>query len=146
MDAYQILMKDHRKVEDLFEQIEQTEDRARGDRQQLFQKLREELELHTEVEERLVYPEMKKHPGTREFAEEALEEHAEVKRLLKEIGELSPDDERWPDMIEELDHAVQHHVREEEEQMFPAARREISESRASELGRQIEEMKENVAA
>jgi hemerythrin superfamily protein len=146
MDAYQILMKDHRKVEDLFEQIEQTEDRARGDRQQLFQKLREELELHTEVEERLLYPEMKKHPGTRGFADEALEEHAEVKRLLKEIGELSTDDERWPDMIEELDHAVQHHVREEEEQMFPAARREISESRASELGRQIEEMKEKVAA
>ena len=146
MDAYQILMKDHRKVEDLFEQIEQTEDRAGRDRQQLFQKLREALELHTEVEERLVYPEMKKHPGTRKFADDALKEHAVVKRLLEEIGGLPTDDDRWPDMIDELDHAVQHHVREEEEQMVPAARREISESRASELGRQIEEMKEKVEA
>jgi iron-sulfur cluster repair protein YtfE (RIC family) len=146
MDAYQILMNDHRKVEDLFEKIEQIEDRAGRDRQQLFQKLREELELHTEVEERLVYPEMKRHPGTRQFADEALEEHAEAKRLLKEIADLSTDDERWSDMIEELDHAVQHHVREEEERMFPAARREISESRANELGRQIQEMKEKVEA
>jgi hemerythrin-like domain-containing protein len=49
-------------------------------------------------------------------------------------------------MIEELDHAVQHHVREEEEQMFPAARKELSEDRANELGRQIEEMKQKVGA
>jgi hemerythrin superfamily protein len=87
MDAYQMLMKDHRKVEDLFEKIE---DRKGGDRQQLFQELREELELHTEVEERLIYPEMKKHPGTREFANEALEEQAEVKRLLTEIASCLP--------------------------------------------------------
>jgi hemerythrin-like domain-containing protein len=146
MDAYQILMKDHRKVEDLFDKIEKTEDGNREQREQLFNKLREELELHTEIEERLLYPEMKRHPGTKQLAGEALEEHGEVKRLLKELAKLSPVEERWSDMIEELDHAVQHHVREEEEQMFPAARKEVSEGRANELGRQIEEMKQKVGA
>lgn len=114
--------------------------------EQLFAKLREELELHTEIEERLFYPEMKKHPGTKELVGEALEEHGEVKRLLKELAKLSPGEGRWSDMIEELDHAVQHHVREEEEQMIPAARKEISESRANELGWQIEEMKQKASA
>jgi len=146
MDAYQTLMKDHRNVEDLFQKIEKTDDGQHKEREQLFGKLREELELHTEIEERLFYPEMKKHHGTKELVGEALEEHGEVKRLLKELAKLSPGEERWSDMIEELDHAVQHHVREEEEQMFPAARREISESRANELGRQIEEMKQRAGA
>ena len=146
MDAYQILMKDHRNVEDLFEKIEKTDDGQHKEGEQLLGKLREELELHTEIEERLFYPEMKKHAWTKELADEALEEHGEVKRLLKELAKLSPGEERWSDMIEELDHAVQHHVREEEEQMFPAARREISESRANELGRQIEEMKQRAGA
>jgi hemerythrin-like domain-containing protein len=146
MDAYQILMKDHRNVEDLFEKIEKTDDGQHKEREQLLGKLREELELHTEIEERLLYPEMKKHPGTKKLAGEALEEHGEVKRLLQELPKLSPGEERWSDMIEELDHAVQHHVREEEEQMFPAARREISESRAKELDRQIEEMKQRAGA
>jgi hemerythrin-like domain-containing protein len=109
-------------------------------------RLREELELHTDIEERLLYPEMKRHPETKQLAGEALEEHGEVKRLLKELAKLSPVEERWSDMIEELDHAVQHHVREEEEQMFPAARKEVSEGRANELGRQIEEMKQKAGA
>lgn len=112
----------------------------------MFGKLGEELELHTEIEERLFYPEMKKHPGTKELVGEALEEHGEVKRLLKELAQLSPREERWSDMIEELDRAVPHHVREEEEQMFPAARKEISESRTNELGRQIEGMKQKASA
>ena len=146
MDAYQMLMKDHRNVDDLFEKIEKTDDGQHREREQLFAKLREELELHTEIEERLFYPEMKKHPGTKELAGEALEEHGEVKRLLKELAKLSPGEEHWSDMIEELDHAVEHHVREEEEQMFPAARKEISEARADELGRQIEEMKQKASA
>jgi hemerythrin superfamily protein len=146
MDAYQILMKDHRKVEDLFEKIEKTEDGDRKERAELFNKLREELELHTEIEERLLYPEMKKLLGTKQLAGEALEEHGEVKRLLNELAKLSPAEERWSDMIEELDHAVQHHVREEEEQMFPAARKELTEGRANELGRQIEQMKQKVGA
>ena len=146
MDAYQILMKDHRNVEALFEKIEKTDDGQHKEREQLFGKLREELELHTEIEERLFYPEMKKYPGTEELVGEALEEHGEVKRLLKELAKLSPSEERWSDMIEKLDHAVQHHVREEEEQMFPAARKAIGESRADELGRQIEEMKQKAGA
>jgi hemerythrin superfamily protein len=146
MDAYQILMKDHRKVEDLFEKIEKTEDGDRKERAELFNKLREELELHTEIEERLLYPEMKKLQRTKQLAGEALEEHGEVKRLLNELAKLSPAEERWSDMIEELDHAVQHHVREEEEQMFPAARKELTEGRANELGRQIEQMKQKVGA
>jgi hemerythrin superfamily protein len=146
MDAYRILMKDHRKVEDLFEKIEKTEDKEDKQLQQLFAKLREELELHTEIEERLFYPEMKKHPGTKKLVGEALEEHGEVKRLLQELAKLSPGEARWSDMIEELEHAVQHHVREEEEQMFPTARTEIGESRANELGRLIEEMKQKAGA
>jgi hemerythrin superfamily protein len=146
MDAFQILSKDHREVEQLFEQIEKTDNRGADSREQLFQKLKQELELHTEVEEKIFYPEMKKHDGTKELVGDALEEHGEVKQMLQEIGQLSAEDDQWSEMINELKMAVQHHVREEEDQMFPAARNQLDSGRIDELGRQIEEMKPKARA
>ena len=145
MEAFELLSNDHRSVEKLFAQIEKTDNRGANDREQLFQKLRQELELHTQMEEKIFYPEMKKHKGTKELVEEALEEHGEVKQMLQEIGRLSAEDDQWSEMINELKMSVQHHVQEEEQRMFPAARKALDQSRIDELGRQLQEMKQNNA-
>src|ERR1700756_5684365 len=76
MDVYQILMQDHRTVEQIFIDIEQTDDREAERREQLFGKLRLALEAHTVVEENLFYPEIEKYPATKELVAEAFRAHA----------------------------------------------------------------------
>jgi iron-sulfur cluster repair protein YtfE (RIC family) len=145
MDPFQILSKDHRAVEQIFEQIEKIDNRETDHREQIFHKLRQELELHTQIEEKIFYPELKRHDGTKKLVAEALEEHAEVKQMLQEIGTLSAEDDQWSEMINELKMAVQQHVHEEEGQIFPAARQELGQGRIDEVGRQIDEMKQKVS-
>jgi hemerythrin superfamily protein len=142
MDLFQILSKDHRAVEQIFERIEKVDNRDGAHREQMFHQIRQELELHTQIEEKLFYPELKRHDGTKKLVADALEEHAEVKQMLQEIGTLSVEDDQWSEMINELKMAVRHHVHEEEGQIFPAARQELDQSRIDEIGRQIEEMKQ----
>jgi hemerythrin superfamily protein len=146
MDAIEALSKDHRAVYQLFEQIEKTDNRGVQNRTQLFQELRRELELHTQVEETIFYPEMKKYEATRNLVGEALDEHGEVKQMLQQIGRLSAEDEQWSELINELKLAVQHHVREEEGQIFPAARKELDQTRIDELGQQIQQVKQKASA
>src|SRR5207245_10047875 len=99
-----------------------------------------------QVEESIFYPEMKKHAGTKDLVSEALEEHSEVKQMLQEVGELSADDDQWSELVNALKMAVQHHVREEEDEMFPEARKAVDQRRIDELGRQIQEMKQKASA
>jgi hemerythrin superfamily protein len=146
MDALQILAKDHRAVDQLFEQIEKTDNRGANRRGQLYRKLRNELELHAELEEEFFYPALKEHGDTKELANQALEEHSQVKQMLNEIDDLSAEDDQWSEMINELKMAAQHHMREEEHQIFPAARAKLDEARISELGRKIQEMREKASA
>lgn len=141
MDVYQILMQDHRTVEQMFIEIEQTDDREVERRQRLFGKLRTALEGHTLVEENLFYPEIDKYPAIRELVAEAFDEHAEFEHTLQQISELPTNKADWLEMIRELEAAVREHVQKEEGKMFPAARKELDESRAEKLGWQILEMK-----
>jgi len=87
------------------------------------------------------YPKIDKYPAIKELVAEALDEHAEFEQTLQQISELPTDKGDWLEMIKELDEVVQEHVHKEEDKMFPAARKELDESRAEELGRQILEMK-----
>jgi len=146
VDAFQILAKDHRVVDQLFERIEKTDNRGANQRGQLYQKLHNELELHTQLEEKFFYPLLKEHNDTKELVSEALEENSEIKQMLHEIGSLSAEDDQWSELINELKMAVQHHVRQEEDQIFPAARAKLDEAQINELGRRIQKMKEKASA
>ncbi len=97
------------------------------------------MEVHTVVEESLFYPEMEKYPAIKEAIAEAFDEHAEFEQTLQQISDVPTDKADW---IKQLEGVVQEHVRKEEDKMFPAARKELDESRAEELGRQIIEIKQ----
>jgi iron-sulfur cluster repair protein YtfE (RIC family) len=142
MDVYQVLMKDHRIADELFREIEKSDDREVKGRAQLFGRLRKELEDHTLIEENIFYPWIEKLPGTKELVEQSFEEHAEFEAILQEVSEMRTNKSDWLEKISELKDVVQRHVRREEDMMFPAARKELDESRAEELGRQILEMKQ----
>ena len=132
MDAFEMLKNDHAKVSSLFEQIEATTDTTA--RQGLFTQLKQELDVHTHIEETILYPALKQPAETREITEEAYEEHQEVKDLLAELAATPADSEEWSDMIVELKENVEHHVEEEESEMFPKARTVLSAEQIADIG------------
>jgi hemerythrin superfamily protein len=142
MDVYQVLMQDHRRVERLFDEIENTNDRKVERRAQLFATLRNELEEHSIVEEKIFYPWIEKLPGTKELVEQSLEDHTGFEAVLQEIFQMRTKKDDWLEKISELKDMVQQHMHHEENKMFPAARKALDENRAQELGRQMLEMKQ----
>ena len=142
MDFFELLKNDHEKVSGIFEKMEDTTNKATKTRQELFAQLRQELELHTQIEETILYPALKQAAQTRDITMEALEEHQEVKDLLAEMQELSVEDEEWEAVLAELKENVDHHVEEEEQQMFPQARQVLSEDQISEITEQMQTAKQ----
>ena len=136
MDAFEMLKNDHAKVSSLFEQIEATTDTTT--RQGLFTQVKQELDVHTHIEETILYPALKQPAETREITEEAYEEHQEVKDLLAELAATPADSEEWSDMIVELKENVEHHVEEEEQDMFKNAREVLDKKQLNELGARME--------
>ena len=132
MDAFELLKNDHAKVSSLFDRIEPATDATT--RQQLFAQLKQELELHAHIEETILYPALKQKAETRDITEEGYEEHQEVKDLLAELEATPADSEEWSDMILELRENVEHHVEEEEGEMFTKAREVLSEQQINEIG------------
>lgn len=137
MNAINVLTKDHRKVEELFSQIESGE----GDRMEVFKQINDELTLHAQVEETLFYPELELKGETSEQVQHSYEEHLEAKNLLAELSAGNPDDEGWMSKLQKLKESVNHHVQEEESELFPKAEEILGEERLESLGEKIESMK-----
>jgi hemerythrin-like domain-containing protein len=135
MDAFELLKNDHAKVSSLFDRIEPATDATT--RQQLFAQLKQELDIHSHIEETILYPALKTAAETRDITEEAYEEHQEVKDLLAELEATPADSDDWGDLITELRENVEHHVEEEENEMFPKARTVLSEQQITEIGAQL---------
>jgi hemerythrin-like domain-containing protein len=146
MNAFQLLKEDHQKVDSIFQQLEPTTERAEKTRTELFAKLRDELDIHTRVEESVFYPAIKQAAETREMVFEGLEEHHVVKLLLKELESLPVDTEQWTAKLKVLKENVEHHVEEEEQEMFQKARQVLDEDEINQLGAQMEEMKKQLQA
>lgn len=143
MDAFQLLKTDHQKVSGIFDQIEAGDGNTR---QQLFTQLKHELDVHAHIEETILYPVLKQAAETREITLEAIEEHQEVKELLAELQGMSPDDDDWQDTLTELRENVEHHVEEEEGEMFEKARTILSQQQIDELGDRLAAAKNQQAA
>src|ERR1043165_9881734 len=144
MNAFQLLKEDHQKVSGIFQQLEPTTERAEKTRTELFAKLNEELSIHAQIEETIFYPAIKEAAETREIVLEGFEEHHVVKMLLKELEAMPVDTEEWAANFKVLQENVEHHVEEEEGEMFQKARDVLSEDEINRLGEQMEEMKKQL--
>jgi hemerythrin superfamily protein len=132
MDVTELLQQDHRKVEALFTQYESTQDDATVDQ------ICQELEIHTTVEEEIVYPRLAEIDA--DLEEHAEEEHAQAKELITQLRD-SPADPAG--LVEQLKTAVQHHVQEEETKAFPAMRERLGGELES-LGAAVEQRKQQL--
>lgn len=140
MDALELLRRDHQKVKGLFEQAQAATDPAQ--RKQLFNQIDTELEIHAHIEETVFYPALEQHEELKELVEEARDEHDEVKTLLAEMEDLNGDnggdfDSRLQDLMDN----VEHHVEEEEDEMFPRLLEIMDKGRLEELGKELEAAK-----
>jgi hemerythrin-like domain-containing protein len=142
MNAFELLKQDHKKVSGNFEKLEPTTERGVKTREELFAQLKQELDIHARIEEEIFYPAIKNAEETHDITLEAYEEHNVVKQLLSELEELPVDDETWGAKLKVLKENVEHHVEEEENEMFPSAREVLSNDQIEALGTRMEASKQ----
>ena len=141
MNAFTLLKADHKKVAGILEKLDSTTERGVKTRAELFNQLKTELEVHTRIEETIFYPALEKADETRDITLEAFEEHRLVKQLLGELDSMGKDQEEWTAKFTVLKESIEHHVEEEEGDMFPKARKVLGEENAEVLGTRMEEAK-----
>lgn len=135
MDAFELLKNDHKKVAQLFKEIESASGQQKT---QLFSRLKRELDVHAHIEEKVFYPALENTDEAREITLEAYEEHKVVKDLLAELaGGGAPNDE-WNAKLTVLRENVEHHVEEEEGELFGKARRALSREQIERFGAEME--------
>ena len=135
--AIELLMSDHRKVEDLFEQFEQEKESDDGTRREIAQQICTELTIHAQVEEELFYPWLRENleDDDMEMVEEAQVEHNTAKDLIAQIESATDIDEVFNAKVKVLSEYIKHHVQEEENEIFPEVRDEQEE--LDELGQEM---------
>lgn len=139
MNALDLLKSDHQRISELFDQIQQAGDIDQ--KRDIFENVRDGLLAHSELEETLFYPLFMERPDFQDNIEEALDEHAEIKDLIDEIESLD-DDSELEDRLEELKEAVDHHVNEEEQELFVKVRKIMNETELEELGERMAQAKQ----
>ena len=122
MNALTMLMDDHDRMKKLLNELETTTERGVKTRAELFSTIKGELTIHEIIEEEIFYPELKAHPKARDIVLEGFQEHHVADLLVKELHEVAKDDERWGAKFSVLKENIEHHVEEEEGEMFTAAR------------------------
>lgn len=140
MNALELLKQDHHAVKELFEQAESATDEKQ--KRKLFDEIQTELETHAKIEESIFYPAMQKNEELKDMVLESIEEHKQIKTLLREIDSLKADSEKFEPKLKVLMENVSHHAEEEEEgKMFPKVRQLVSEQDLEALGQELEAAK-----
>jgi len=139
MNAFNLLKADHRKVAELFQRLERTSGKRKLD---VFKQIKEELDLHAHIEEKIFYPALEEPSETSDIVLEAYEEHKQVKTLLRELGRARNANEEWQVKAKVLQENVEHHVDEEENELFKKAGAALSAEEIEELGERLEMEKE----
>ena len=137
MNAITLLETDHRKVKRLLDELESTTERGVKTRAELFSTIKGELTLHEIVEEEIFYPALKAHPRARDIVLEGYEEHHVVDVLMGELEALDVADETWGAKAQVMKENVEHHIEEEEGDMFKQARAIFDRQELEELGERM---------
>jgi hemerythrin superfamily protein len=131
---YAQLKADHDRHRDLIARIEDT-GRKDEERQALFDEFRKELQAHAAAEEEALYAVMLANPELRDEARHSVSEHKEVDDLLGELVEKDTTSLFWMTKFKAMRHRYLHHIEEEEEEMFPAASKELSAEKEAEIAK-----------
>jgi hemerythrin-like domain-containing protein len=146
MNAISMLEEDHRKMKKLLSELESTTERGVKTREELFATVKDELTVHETIEEEIFYPALREHPKTKEIALEAYEEHHVVDMVMAEIESVPYDDEKWGAKFKVMKENIEHHIEEEENEMFTQARQVFDETELEDLGERMKVRKDQLTA
>ena len=142
---FKLLKDDHAKVMELFEEVEENGSSGESAKE-IFSQIQKELQIHMEGEEKYFYPILEKHEEAKQEVLEGFEEHDVVKTMLKSFEKVSPGNDRWMAKMKVLKEIVEHHVKEEEKEMFKLARKALDKEQAQDIAESIEAAKEEETA
>ena len=145
MNAIELLKTDHKVVADLFEQVRNTPESKHS---AIFTKIKAELDVHAHIEETVLYPKLKK-DGTKKLADitsEGIEEHHQIKMFLKELDGVRRRKDVFEAKLKVLIEDVEHHVDEEEDEMFPLVEDQFSAAALEKMGAALDAKKQKFIA
>ena len=142
MDALRLLKDDHDKVKKLLSEGDETTERAVKTRAELFATLKEEMLIHERIEEEIFYPALQEHPKAKEIVLEGFEEHHVVDEIMGELEGTDVADEQWAAKFTVMKENIEHHIEEEEGEMFKHARQVFSADELEALGARMMELKQ----
>ena len=134
MDIFSKLKEDHDKVKEIMEEIKNTSSGAHKKRENLFVQLKAELMAHAMVEEAVFYATLRSKKDLKDDVLEGLNEHRVLDMLLSELDSIPKDNPQWDAKFHFLKELLEHHVEDEECEMFPKAKKVLSDKQAQELG------------
>jgi hypothetical protein len=142
MDALSLLKTDHDKVKKMLAEGEETTERAEKTRTELFDKLKDEMMIHERIEEEIFYPALKSHPKAKDLVLEGYEEHHVVDEIMGELEATDVTDETWGAKFKVMKENIEHHIEEEEGEMFKQARSVFDTDELESLGARMMELKQ----
>jgi hemerythrin superfamily protein len=143
VNAVDMLESQHREVEDLFAKLEKAD---RGERKQkLLTQIADKLAVHASIEEEAFYPAVKA-KRTEDILLESLEEHLGIKRVLSDLIDLDASDETFDAKAKVLQEQVEHHVGEEEDDLFPKVKKIFDEETLVAIAQQMALLQEELLA
>jgi hypothetical protein len=140
-DAIALLEADHRRLEDLLKQGEDTTERAARGRRELLKTLTSELTVHELIEEKILYPALKAHPEGRDIVLEGFQEHHVADLIVKELRAVKVSAEEWGAKFKVLKENIEHHIKEEEGPMFRTARGVFTRAELQAMAAKMKRMK-----
>lgn len=143
MNALDLLKEQHKEVDVLFKRFKKLDEDAADEKGELFQMIADRLAAHATIEEQLFYPAVK-NEDTEDLLRESLEEHLGVKRFIADLLALDPDDEQFDAKMDVLQENVEHHVEEEEKDLFKLVRKGFSKEQLEDLGLQMRDLYEEL--
>jgi hemerythrin superfamily protein len=139
VNAIDLLKKQHRRVEELFEEFESLGDGARKGKERLCREIADQLAVHAEIEEKIFYPEAKQ-KDVEEILRRSVEEHLAMKRTLADLIEADVEDAQFDARMQVLKELVEHHVGEEEKDLFPRIKKACSKEELGDMGTRMQQM------
>ncbi len=137
MDAIKLLKDDHQELRGFFQSYKASD--SDGEKHKIFEQIKQKLEVHTHIEEEVFYPEISKKKGLEDITKEGIEEHHVADVLVREISKLTRGSEKFEPKMDVLIESTEHHLQEEEGEMFPKVEDKFTNSELEELGSQMEQ-------
>jgi hemerythrin superfamily protein len=136
MNAVKMLKQQHQEVAKMFKEFENAQ--AAGARRTIFERIADALAVHAAIEERHFYPAVKEQQ-TEEILLESVEEHLEIKRIIADLLAMEADDESFAAKVKVLQENVDHHVEEEQDDLFPKVEKLFDKETLEAIGEDMED-------